>query len=372
MAIVVDGERHLESKRRWTSVISCLCRSVALRRIGQPGQAMHELRMLSTDSDPISVPCAAFLQIMMLEIMDALETVTTPEFSNPQFHVHRDATFVSRMKGNNLNWYKLEILVATMCLKLSATNQHLRRGSMRQTVLNLVEIRQTLCVEISELHIHSCAYAHVAASCAVIDSLLGDTLLLAGNVRAAAHAFAAADKWLLRCLVLQSQRRAVLQDTGEVTIQCLLRYEILKQSCKHFSLLALSHNTTYAWKFASRSTPTITHSSLSVDVKEDFVLDSLRLLQLGMHIRMSSEAEIINNMAVNALYQCDLDYAIALLEGAIQAIPMDFLCDATTFNLSTLYDVYFDTSSASLRKRTLRQLATASQLYDIDKSSFRL
>ena len=82
--------------------------------------------------------------------------------------------------------------------------------------------------------------------------------------------------------------------------------------------------------------------------------------------------EALNNLAICALYVCDLDRAVQLLEGLVHSDTCTHLNDVTAFNLCTLYDLSSDNPTAAKRKLALQKVAQSFHLDDIDHASFRI
>ena len=72
--------------------------------------------------------------------------------------------------------------------------------------------------------------------------------------------------------------------------------------------------------------------------------------------RAQMASEFINNQAICALYLCDLEWAICLLESAIWEAPNSHFSEATVFNLCTLYDLSSSNKLAVKLKKKLQHL----------------
>uniref|UniRef100_A0A7S1U3K9 CCR4-NOT transcription complex subunit 10 n=1 Tax=Phaeomonas parva TaxID=124430 RepID=A0A7S1U3K9_9STRA len=79
-----------------------------------------------------------------------------------------------------------------------------------------------------------------------------------------------------------------------------------------------------------------------------------------------------NNMAIAALYTCQLNRAVQILEDLIRQDPHRYLCKETAFNLCTLYDLSCEPSVAGRKKRVLQQVALLFYLEDLNAQSFRI
>ena len=82
--------------------------------------------------------------------------------------------------------------------------------------------------------------------------------------------------------------------------------------------------------------------------------------------------ECINNMALCALYTCQMKEAVQLFEGSIREDAGSFLTERTVFNLCTLYELGADSATSSRRKRVLQLIAKRFFLHDVGPESFRL
>ena len=77
----------------------------------------------------------------------------------------------------------------------------------------------------------------------------------------------------------------------------------------------------------------------------------------------------MNNIALCALYTCQLEESIASLENLVRRNPLRYLTDDLAFNLCTLYELVAD--GVGRRKRVLQVIASKFSLHDISPSSFR-
>lgn len=80
----------------------------------------------------------------------------------------------------------------------------------------------------------------------------------------------------------------------------------------------------------------------------------------------------VNNYAICALYCCDVQGAVAVLERMIRSDPVRFLNAVVVFNLSSLYDLIFDTATSTTRKEMMKKVADLYDLEHIDPSAFRI
>ncbi|KDO33041.1 hypothetical protein SPRG_01856 [Saprolegnia parasitica CBS 223.65] len=79
-----------------------------------------------------------------------------------------------------------------------------------------------------------------------------------------------------------------------------------------------------------------------------------------------------NNLAICALYSCEVLTAVNVLESVLQSDPRRHLSAALVFNLSTLYDLVCDNANATSRKEAIKRLADAYSVEHIEPSSFRI
>ena len=77
----------------------------------------------------------------------------------------------------------------------------------------------------------------------------------------------------------------------------------------------------------------------------------------------------LNNMALSALYACQLKEAIFSMETLIRESPTLYLTDDLVFNICTLYELVAD--GAGRKKRVLQIIAKRFAIQDISPSSFR-
>lgn len=96
------------------------------------------------------------------------------------------------------------------------------------------------------------------------------------------------------------------------------------------------------------------------------------LLSTGVEADPTPWVAAANNLAVTALYACDLPRALSTLEDLVRQNPAASLRDATVFNLCTLYDLSCDAEGATLKKKTLEAVAKQYGLDDISRASFRM
>jgi tetratricopeptide (TPR) repeat protein len=80
----------------------------------------------------------------------------------------------------------------------------------------------------------------------------------------------------------------------------------------------------------------------------------------------------VNNMALCALYSCQMRKAVHILESLIRENPSMHMTEVLTFNLCTLYELGSDNAKSGKKKRTLQLIATRFGLQDIPQESFRI
>ncbi|OQR99297.1 hypothetical protein ACHHYP_07088 [Achlya hypogyna] len=79
-----------------------------------------------------------------------------------------------------------------------------------------------------------------------------------------------------------------------------------------------------------------------------------------------------NNLAICALYSCEVLTAVNVLESVVQSDPVRHLHAAIVFNLSTLYDLVCDNANATNRKEMIKRVAEAYTIEHIESASFRI
>ncbi|CAK4087855.1 unnamed protein product [Aphanomyces euteiches] len=79
-----------------------------------------------------------------------------------------------------------------------------------------------------------------------------------------------------------------------------------------------------------------------------------------------------NNMSICALYSCEVQTAVNVLETILQADPRRHLHSSIVFNLSTLYDLVCDNANSTSRKEMIKRLSEAYGIEHIDATSFRI
>ena len=79
-----------------------------------------------------------------------------------------------------------------------------------------------------------------------------------------------------------------------------------------------------------------------------------------------------NNMALSALYTCQMKDAVEKMETLIREDPTAHLTERLAFNLCTLYELGADTAASARKKRVLQLVAKRFFLHDIGPESFRL
>ncbi|KAF0684755.1 Aste57867_23270 [Aphanomyces stellatus] len=79
-----------------------------------------------------------------------------------------------------------------------------------------------------------------------------------------------------------------------------------------------------------------------------------------------------NNMSICALYSCEVQTAVTVLETILQSDPRRHLHSAVVFNLSTLYDLVCDNTNSTNRKEMIKRLAETYGVEHIDATCFRI
>ncbi|RHZ34182.1 hypothetical protein DYB26_011625 [Aphanomyces astaci] len=99
------------------------------------------------------------------------------------------------------------------------------------------------------------------------------------------------------------------------------------------------------------------------------------LLNQGLlHFAHNRVQDIIaaNNMSICALYSCQVQTAVTVLETVLQSDPRRHLHSAVVFNLSTLYDLVCDNVNSTNRKNMIKRVAEAYNVEHIDNACFRI
>jgi tetratricopeptide (TPR) repeat protein len=82
--------------------------------------------------------------------------------------------------------------------------------------------------------------------------------------------------------------------------------------------------------------------------------------------------ECLNNLALCALYQCQMHKAVNNMESLVRQNPTLYLTEGLVFNLCTLYELGSDTADSGRKKRVLQSIAKRFFLHDIGPESFRI
>ncbi len=82
--------------------------------------------------------------------------------------------------------------------------------------------------------------------------------------------------------------------------------------------------------------------------------DGLKLL-CGLDVEESVLIEAANNLAICAMYMCDLAPAVTTLEDLIREDPAAYMCDVVVFNLCTMYELTCENEATLRKKRVVQQ-----------------
>lgn len=83
-------------------------------------------------------------------------------------------------------------------------------------------------------------------------------------------------------------------------------------------------------------------------------------------------AHALNNLALCALYTCDVNSAVDLMESLVKENPTLFLTEVMVFNLCTLYELGADVTGSGKKKKILQSVAKRFFLHDIGVENFRI
>jgi len=83
-------------------------------------------------------------------------------------------------------------------------------------------------------------------------------------------------------------------------------------------------------------------------------------------------SQSLNNMALCALYSCQMIKAVTLIESLIREDPTKYLTETLAFNLCTLYELGSDNEKSGKKKKVLKAVAERFSLHDVGSESFRI
>lgn len=97
--------------------------------------------------------------------------------------------------------------------------------------------------------------------------------------------------------------------------------------------------------------------------------DKGQLFENWLTVNDSLILPALNNMALCALYTCQLEKAVSLMESLVRENPSRYLTQELAFNLCTMYELGPDLGG--IRKRVLQLIAKRFSLHDVPQTSFR-
>lgn len=80
----------------------------------------------------------------------------------------------------------------------------------------------------------------------------------------------------------------------------------------------------------------------------------------------------VNNLALSSLYTCRMREAVAMLEALIREDATKYLTECLAFNLCTMYELGYDTTTSNHKKRLIQRVAGRFALHDVGQECFRL
>lgn len=92
----------------------------------------------------------------------------------------------------------------------------------------------------------------------------------------------------------------------------------------------------------------------------------------GCDSAASMYSECMNNLSLCSLYTCQMQDAVAFLEGVVREDPTAFLTERVAFNLCTLYELGADSAASARKKRVIQLIAKRFFLHDVGPESFRV
>jgi len=230
----------------------------------------------------------------------------------------------------------------------------------RRALALLLDARKMACREVVKLVNSPSCFALGIDFCAKIDTAIGHMYLSLGGHLDAEHSFSLATKWtyLGRSVVLCRFHRDKLRWRSQFLSQVTCLVDLSKGAlCRNLL------NTLNCIISDVRLRPDSIQATSSVQ---------LRGINDAVGTSLSTVVGMTNNLALNSLFHCQIDRAVALLEAAINFDPSTYMTDAVVFNLCTMYDLSFDSDAAVGRKMALQRKCTEFRMVDVRAASFRV
>lgn len=139
-----------------------------------------------------------------------------------------------------------------------------------------------------------------------------------------------------------------------------LAMDIFRQAIekhRHANMLNADHNS-------ESSSKTMTCNNF---IQEDFISPGL-----GFEVEETLITSCLNNMALCALYTCQMNKAVEYMEHLICENPTLYLTEGLAFNLCTLYELGSENAVSMRKKNVLQHIAKRFFLHDITSEYFRI
>ncbi|KAJ1457305.1 hypothetical protein M885DRAFT_130612 [Pelagophyceae sp. CCMP2097] len=241
-------------------------------------------------------------------------------------------------------------------VRLALADEHCASGRWRLAVADLSAARLAVVRDAVKPHLRGTAnHGHGCASAGHLDSMLGRIFSQVSMLAEARDSFKRSELWL----------RVAVSDFDA----CDDRSEAAEHA--RAKAMALPHM----------------HAALVAFARDDYANAALGFKAAALHEESFFDAPgggddlaglfrapsaATNGAAICALYVCDLESAISLLEALVRRNAALHLTDIVAFNICTLYDLASSNSCAARRKRVLQHVAARSGLGDVDAASFRI
>jgi hypothetical protein len=335
-------------------LLFALQRSVALRRLGKLREALKELELsfdgrgveathLTKDSWFPRLPLNFVVCLFLAELKDELKDrdVKKPTFMPATISMLNDLI-------SSTNLYSSVNLAKQQAANFILANLFICMGHWRLTLGVLTKARSLIRKEIKKSTSKSALHLVLSWRCSSLDYYIGCVFLQLGCTNAAASAFGFACKWV-QLAIFRSPAQNYTVDFGQ-------QYRTVNYSCR---CLVLFTRGSYSNAMGGLEENTNTK-------------EKLKKTMLLSQCLIPTASELINNEAICALYSCDLERSIFLIETAVWSDPLVHLCEVTVFNLCTLYDLSSNNKSAIKRKKNLQEFTVQHSVQDIDSSLFRI
>lgn len=323
--------------------------AVVSRRLGQAEMSLEDVSVLLERSDneqhKMPRPIRALFEALQVELRADLKPESLDEISSKRPQDYQDLLV-------SVPETILFIATQSALIHYCMQNQHYRLALMM-----LLETRKSVCRSLSELTKQSDSFILGTQLCARIDVSIGHVFLRVGCPASAEHSFELARKWVLiaRSASEAANARGLPHSPVDMSLGYLCR-----------NLLDFLLGTPGSDSDQQVPTPRRT----AVETAQGEVPNTFK--KHAVRASLSTVVDATNNLALTALFHCQMDRAVALLEAAVTIDPATYLTDAVVFNLCTLYDLCSDSATAEARKKALQRLSEESRLVDLNQSSFRV